>query len=377
MITVPIMLDHNRMLVKAEIQKTDGSWRETLLWVDTGNPDFFISESLAIDLGIDLSEAPNKLKNGKLEVANPTNIRMGGMTLNFSGVTTRVVFTPTWLFTVMHVEANLPSTVLKNYQVVFDYPGQELTLAAPGTPGHSGLSVPALIHPITGIVQMHAVINGDSLSFALDNGASYSFSSELVVNRILDRQPDCLKTIGAVGCANIWGWWPDEDSWNIIRVPEITVGSVTLIDIGLVGLPESFPLPAWYSQKTAQPVDGLLGPNAFKNYRVEIDYKNSMVYFQKSQTADFPDMDIIGLTLRPEADGNYSIIGISQKNGEASVTGIEIGDILIKVDDLSVQNSTMGNVIDALRGRPGDTHQLIIKRNEKQYKIIGVVKRHL
>ena len=54
-VTVPFKLDHNRLLVNAEIQKPDGTWRDVLLWVDTGNPDFFISEELATDLGIDLS----------------------------------------------------------------------------------------------------------------------------------------------------------------------------------------------------------------------------------------------------------------------------------------------------------------------------------
>jgi len=53
-VTVPVVLDHNRMLVDAEIQRDDGSWRKVRLWVDSGNPDLFMNESLARDLGIDL-----------------------------------------------------------------------------------------------------------------------------------------------------------------------------------------------------------------------------------------------------------------------------------------------------------------------------------
>jgi hypothetical protein len=49
-VTVPFILDHNRMLVEAEFQRKDGTWRKALLWVDTGNPDFFISQSFASDL---------------------------------------------------------------------------------------------------------------------------------------------------------------------------------------------------------------------------------------------------------------------------------------------------------------------------------------
>ncbi len=377
MVTVPIKLDHNRMLVNAEIQKQDGTWRKVLLWVDTGNPDFFISESLANELGIDLSDASEQTENGALEVPIPSSIRIGGMTLNFRRAKSKVIFNPRWLFTTMHIDANLPSTVLQEYQVVFDYPKRKLTLAKPGSLDHFGIPASAVIHPNTGIVQIDAEIYGDSLSFALDNGASYSFTSEAVLAKILEHQPECSKSKGALGCANIWGWWPGEDSWNIIKVPEIKWGSIALSDVGLVGLPESFPLAVWYSQKTARPVAGILGPNAYKSYRVAIDYQNSAVYFEKSLDVEFDDMDIIGLTLRPEPDGNYSIIGIAEEHEKPSLEGIMPGDILVKVDDLIVNDSTMGTVIDALRGKPGDSHRLIIERNGKQFEVVGLVRRFL
>jgi len=34
-VTVPFVLDHNRMLVDAEIQRPDGTWCKIRLWVDT------------------------------------------------------------------------------------------------------------------------------------------------------------------------------------------------------------------------------------------------------------------------------------------------------------------------------------------------------
>ncbi len=242
------------MLVNAEIQKPDSSWRNVLLWVDTGNPEFFISESLALDLGIDLPDALTKSKINAIELTKPANIRMGGMSLNFEGVNTKVMFRPKWLFSTMHIDANLPSTVLQKYQVIFDYPQKKLTLAEPGSIDQIGEHCAANVNPNTGIVQINASIYGDSLSFALDNGASYSFTSEAVIEKILEHQPDCSKMKGALGCANIWGWWSGEDTWTIIRVPEIKWGSVTFSEAGLVALPDSFPLAVWYSKKSARPV---------------------------------------------------------------------------------------------------------------------------
>ena len=37
----------------------------------------------------------------------------------------------------------------------------------------------------------------------------------------------------------------------------------------------------------------------------------------------------------------------------------------------------MGTVIDALRGKPGDTHHLILEHDGKQFEIVGTVKRFL
>lgn len=376
-VTLPIKLDHNRMLVKAQIQKPDSSWRDILLWVDTGNPEFFISESLALDLGIDLSGVSGNPEIRSVEISASPRVRLGSMLLNFEGTKTKIVMNPKWLFTTMHIDANLPSTVMMKYQVVFDYPGRKLILAKPGSINHRGIHSSAIINPVTGIVQLMAEIYGDSLSFALDNGASYSFTSDTVLEKILDRKPGCSKTIGALGCANIWGWWPGEARWNIIRVPEMNWGSALLSHVGLVGLPDTFPLAVWYSQKSARPVDGLLGPNAFKSYRVEIDYRNSAVYFEKGSDEDIHDMDIVGLTLRPETDGNYSIIGIAENDGKPSVEGVKRGDILLRIDDLPVKNSTMGTVADALRGNPGDFHRLVLERDGKQLEVLGRVTRFL
>lgn len=375
-ITVPIRLDHNRMLVDAEIQKPDNSWRKVLLWVDTGNPDFFISEELAFDLGIDLSNKKDSLGNdlSSLKVNSPSEVKIGGKLLDFDGVNTVVVFSPKWLFNTMHVDANLPSTVLQKYFVVFDYPEMQLTIADSGTIEPEGKASVAIINPKTGIIQTEAMVEGDSISFALDNGASYSIISVKVMERLSDRNPKWPRHKGAVGCANIWGWWQGEQNWQLIRIPEIKLSSVVMNDVGVIGLPQ---IMNWYSQKTAKPVDGILGANALKSLRIEIDYKNSRVYFKSGISSNGHDLDLVGLTIRLEDDGNYSIVGVCQKDGKSSVEGVEPGDLLLQVDDFIVKGETMGKVVDALRGRPGDHRELIIEKEGKQYHLDAKVERFL
>ena len=95
---------------------------------------------LAVDLGIDLSQIPDSARaSGRFEVTPPAGVRIGGKFLSFEGIRSLVIFQPEWLFTATDNDANLPSTLLKKYQVVFDYPGLKMTLAEPGhRGGHLG-----------------------------------------------------------------------------------------------------------------------------------------------------------------------------------------------------------------------------------------------
>ncbi len=371
--TVPFTLDHNRMLIDGEIQRTDGSWRQARFWIDTGNPDFFISGPLARDLGLDLSDANEETQ--ALEVAAPSGVRIGGLPLDFEGVHSMVMFRPRWLFTTMHIDANLPATVLMQHHVIFDYPRREFTLAAPGSPPMRGERVPAHVHPETGIVQIDATLEGDSLSFALDNGASYSFASGDWIASLLEQHPDWPSMTGAIGCANIWGWWPGEESWPVVRVPELQWGSVTLTRIGIAGLPRMFPgglaVDTWYSQKSARPVDGFLGPNAFGAFRIEIDYAGEAVAFEKGEAIPANDLDLVGLTLRPQPDGGFAVLGTR------GVEGIEPGDRLLRIGGLETTGATMGTVVDGLRGRPGELRRVVLERDGERIEVDAEVKRHL
>lgn len=379
--TVAMALDHNRTVVDGAFQRRDGTWRSARLWVDTGNPDLFLSEPLARDLGVDLGDDSIVAEGGRLEIPVPSGLRLGDMGLDLEGVTAWVVFEPTWLFTTTHADANLPSSLLRRYQVVFDYPDLQLTVAPPGRLPHRGVAAPAFIHAETGVVQLAAIIDHDTFSFALDNGASYSFTSERVLRRLSRAHPTWPTHVGALGAANIWGWWPREETWPVLRVPEIRWGGVPLAQVGLVGLGEIFgpgsDLETWYSQKTARPVDGFLGPNAFNAYRVEIDYANDTVYLEASPRASPPDMDLVGLTLRPEDDGGYSVLGVADVDGASAVPGVEPGDRLVGVDGWDTRGATMGAVVDALRGRPGDVRVLAVERDGRRHTVEGTVRRFL
>ncbi|MBN2780415.1 MAG: hypothetical protein JXR21_00445 [Candidatus Marinimicrobia bacterium] len=371
------------MLVDAEMQRKDGTWRSVRLWIDSGSPEFFISESLARDLGIDLTAAEDPAFNrANLNIADTLGVRIGGMDLDFRGVESMVRFQPYWLFSTMHTDGNLPSTVLQKYHIIFDYPKRRLTVAAPGCMRPRGTASPASIDPGTGIVQLDAVIAGDSFSFALDMGASYSFITEEILVRLSDEHPEIPTITGTLGCANMWGWWPPrEQLFTLVRLPEIQCGNVSLKNPGIVGFPDFSAngptLGEWYSQKTARPVDGFLGPNVLMPYRVEIDYANSTVYFKKGTGPRNPEMDLVGISLRQLPDLSYQVVGVVSKSGELSVEGLESGDIIVSINGCQTKGKTMGSVVDMLRGKVGDQKLLRIERDGQGFEVVAVVKRFL
>ena len=88
-------------------------------------------------------------------------------------------------------------------------------------------------------------------------------------------------------------------------------------------------------------------------------------------------MHLVGLTLRPEEDGSYSVLGVSIKGGKPAVEGVKAGDKLLRIGDLIMQGATMGTVIDALRGKSGDIRVLKLERDGRQFIIKARVERFL
>ena len=372
-VTSSFVLDHNRMLVKAEIQKKDGTWKKILLWVDSGNPDFLISRQLALEAGFISDEDSAKVVRGELEINTPISIKTGEMELDYSAAKSIVIFKPFWVFGETHADATIPSTVLMKYDVAFNYPGKEITFSKPGTMKFRGTKIPININPSTGILQIDGMLGSDSISFALDNGASFTFGSTEFLENLKNKYPGLPLCAGAVGYANMWGWGLNENSWIVTHIPKIAFGTLILENVGITIPPDyndkGYGMMDWYSKKTYKPVNGFLGPNSFKDFKVGIDYVNREIYFEGQYNSRPHDMDIVGITLRPQENGTYVITGTGIKNETPLVREIQSGDLLIRINDFNVKNETMGNVVDALRGIPGEIKHLTLQRNGRMIDI--------
>ena len=132
-VTVPITLDHNRVIIDVYLPLPDGSTKRVRGWVDNGDTDLILSERLAKMIGLTLICA------GQVCVT-PTplpEILIGGMKVPLSNVRLSIRQRPqnaeSVAFAGMSAEIKLPSSVLRNYDVLIDFPDREFSIGLPGS----------------------------------------------------------------------------------------------------------------------------------------------------------------------------------------------------------------------------------------------------
>ena len=223
------------------------------------------------------------------------------------------------------------------------------------------------------------MIDGKTYPITIDNGSAYTWLRQSTANNWLVSHPEWVRGVGAVGASNMMmSGDATETSGIMLRIPEISLGSLILKDVGALAagpgsiLPDNLDLFDWYSQKNATPVIGWIGGNILKQFRLTIDYPNRMMYWLKQSDPDSRDLDQVGLTLRSE-HREYFVAAVAKKNGRPTVEGVSPGDRLVRIGDLETQNATWGAIYNALHGNPGETRMLVLERNGNRFTVASKV----
>ncbi|MBZ5720474.1 MAG: hypothetical protein LAO03_08835 [Acidobacteriia bacterium] len=375
-VTVPITLDHNRIIIDVYFPMADGTKTRVRGWVDNGNQDMWITGALAKKLGLEVSGELKDTPFGKEQTAPvPSVLVVGDLALHATGLAqAQVVLDRKSIGPGTSAEINLPSTLLRNYDVLVDYLNRELTLAIPGTLHFKGTPAKASLNPDNGLVQLPARIANQDVNLALDVGAPFGLLSQDLIARLRQAHPQWPHMTGGVGPANFWGL-PDEAHWELLRIPSLQYGGIPLTGVGVASLPKE--IMSWFEKRAGMPTAGLIGANALLNYRVGIDYAHSTVYFDQTSKQRPPEMDVVGLTLRPEPDRSYAVIGVADSDGKPSVPDVKPGDRLVSIDKVPAAGGTMGQVWSLLGGSPGEVRVLTLERDGKQFTVNATVRRFL
>jgi hypothetical protein len=377
-VTVPAAIDHNRIVINADLPLPNGSSERVHAWVDNGNPDLYISRRLAT-----LLQLPVSCNDKECSSPPPHEITVGGLKISLAGlkeakIPLRPVNAASVLAAGMGVEITLPSSVLRHYDVLVDFPEHKVSIGAPGTIAFRGQSEKVLVNTENGLIQVPSRIEKQKCNLALDLGSSVSFLSDDSFDKLEAAHPDWAQMTGAVGSANLWGG-DDEAKWKVMRLDRLQYGPLFLDNVVVVEFPKEW--MEFFGKRAGVTTAGLLGSSALLNYRVGLDYARSTVYFEFGRNFNFPDFDVIGLTLRPEDDGRFTILGIADFEGQPSLPGgpdgVQPGDHLIAVNGIPVGGSTMGQVWARLGGTPGQERKLTIERGGRQFTVVTRVQHFL
>ena len=373
--TVPITLDHNRTIIDVYIPLTDASAKRVRAWVDNGNPNLTISEKAATLMGLNVTEKDEPSSGSKLRTAPPPKaITIGGITVPLAELKEAHIEGQDTIGPGLSAVINLPSTLLRRYDVLINFPDREFTIAQAGTLQFKGMQAKVLVNAENALIQIATKIQGKSLSLALDAGSSVSFLSPNLMQTFLHSYPAWPHMTGAVGIANMWGA-DHEARWQLLRIPRLQYGPLFLTDIVFAGFDEK--TMDFLERRAGLKTGGLIGANALLNYRVGLDYKHETVYFDLGSTFKAPDMDVVGLVLRPENDGRYTVIGVADYEGKPAVPEVQPGDTLLSVDSARATGATMGQVWSSLEGTPGQQRTLILERAGKQFEVKATVRHFL
>jgi hypothetical protein len=377
-VIVPITLDHNRVVIDVELPLPDSTTQHVRGWVDNGSPDLYLSRRLATLLGLNITCGEHECS-----APPPREIGIGGMKISLASVKeAKIPLKPVAAaavpFAGMSAEINIPSTILRNYDVLINFPGHELTLAPPGTLTFNGVKTKVIVNPENGLVQVPSQIENKKYNLALDAGSSISFLAEELFDKLASGHPDWPHMTGAVGPANMWGL-DDEPKWKLMRLDRVQYGPLFLTNVAVVEFPKD--RQAFFEKRAGIATAGLLGADLLANYRVGLDYAHSIVYFDIGRLFNFPAFDVIGLILRPEDDGRFTILGIADYDGKPSVPqgqeGVQTGDHLVAVGGIPVAGSSMGQVWLMLGGQPGQERKLTVERGGKEFTVIATVRHFL
>ncbi len=314
--TVPITLDHNRIVIDVYLPLPDGSTKRVRGWVDNGNPDLEMSRRAATLMGLAVN------CDGQVCSATPNprvvslEVVIGGMKVFVSAMKSiRVPVGDSAIAPGMSPEINLPATVLRNYDVLVNFPDREFSIGVPGSLKFRGMSGKVQINKENGLVEIPSKIDGKNYNLGLDVGSSFSFLTPELFDKLEGTHADWPHVTGAVGNANMWGS-ADEPTWKLLRADRVQYGPVFLTGVAAARLPA-------------------------------------------------------------EDDGRFTVLGIADFEGKPSVPEVQVGDHLFAVDGIPVPESTMGQVWSMLEGQPRQERKLTIERAGKQITVVGKVQHFL
>src|SRR5580704_13672761 len=131
--TVPMTLDHNRVVIDVDVTSSNGATQRVHAWVDNGNADIEMSRRFAALIGLTVT-----CGDKACSAPPPAVIAIGTMKIPLTDVKeVKIPLKQESAASVMapgvNTEINISSAVLRNYDVLINFPEHKFTIGEPGS----------------------------------------------------------------------------------------------------------------------------------------------------------------------------------------------------------------------------------------------------
>jgi hypothetical protein len=367
-----LIVEGNVPMIDLEFVRSDGSLQTGRFVLDSGGGAFLLTEKLANAIGLKPTGPARSAEGARFAPLAPPEVRVGGMPLDLKGARVFMMAGEDRFNFRDGADGLFPGHVLARYHVIFDYPGRKFTLAAPDSLRPRGVAVPSPVRPNNGFARIELAIGGKKFGFLLDTGASYTMISKAALEEwSAAAGTPWPQHVGAVGAANM-GTGKTEGEALMMRIPEMHLGDFAIAGAGAVSRPIGTFEKSMSNSMTA-PIIGALGGNVLRQFRVEIDYAKGVTYFERNGNDDVCDLNLIGLTIGETPNHSVAVTAVSAAAEKTVREQIRPGDLLRSVDGTSVAGLSLLQIVDRLRGKPGDVKKLDLERDGKQFHIQAAV----
>ena len=245
---------HRRLLASAGWINQAGSG-----WVDTGDPNFGCRDRRLAGGTYVTCDGQSAARR----TAAPLEIMIGGMKISSSSRWNEIkipagIDAATSSFPGTSAEIKIPSTVLRNYDVLINFPDREFSIGAARQPeiqwskeqDDRRRAAPASF-------KFPARLKTRITTSASMSARPISFLSEELFDKLAAAHPDWPHMTGAVGPANMGEAGDDETNWKLMRVDRIQYGPLYLTDVAVAEFPKNF--SDFFERDAGAPIAGLIG----------------------------------------------------------------------------------------------------------------------
>jgi hypothetical protein len=313
--------------------------------VDTAGTALCLRQSLVDELGLEVHEWLDD-QGVPVSVVEPPELRVGDVVLDVEGLVAYGFedVRPLGL-EARRADLLLPATVLRRHHVVLDDPAGTMTVGPPGSLERRGVAIPTAIDPDSGLILTSVEVDGEVFELVLDTAITSCLAVAPLLAAWQGDHPDWPASVAAVGPGNMTGL-PVEAKVPMLRVPLVEWGSFQLPEVAF----------AWRGEGDVLG-EGAIGGNLLQLFRVDLDWSAGSVRLEQGAPFAAHDAELVGVVLMLGEEG-YEVA--------ATVSGLEDvrpGDELVAVGGQEVAELALPDVLDLLRGTPGDRKRLTLRRD--------------